>query len=278
MLGQSCATRSRPRDALQLIGRAPRPGRARGRRDPAPGEAHDPPGRRPLDVSLLARGKVELARARVICATSCSAPSRWRARPRDPPPPPTPPPATSPSSSPTRRAWCRCSAICSPRGQVHRPGGHIGVSVRRRGGRGGDRESPTTARASRPELLPRIFEPFVQASSRRKRSLGGRASGFSLVRSLLERTAARSRRGAPGLAGGATFTARLPRGEAVVAAPVTPAADQLGGAQAGPRRPSLSHPARRLTTRTRASWARYAPPRRHERGHPPPTPSRRSRR
>ncbi|TYQ18882.1 UNVERIFIED_ORG: PAS domain S-box-containing protein [Zoogloea ramigera] len=72
------------------------------------------------------------------------------------------------------------------------------------------------------ELVPRIFELFVQAARTPDRAQGGLGLGLALVRSMVELHGGRVAAASPGEGQGATFTAWLPRHQAAPqdAAPV----------------------------------------------------------
>ncbi len=61
-----------------------------------------------------------------------------------------------------------------------------------------------------PELLPRIFELFVQAEPRPDRTRGGLGIGLTLVRSIVELHGGRVSAGSPGVDRGSEFVVRLP--------------------------------------------------------------------
>jgi len=98
-------------------------------------------------------------------------------------------------------------------------GGHIHVAVARRGG-----DSVLTVADDGvgigADLLPRIFELFVQEASSLDRSRGGLGIGLSLVRRLVELHGGAVDVGSAGHGQGSTFTVRLPH----VAAGAAPAA------------------------------------------------------
>jgi PAS domain S-box-containing protein len=62
-----------------------------------------------------------------------------------------------------------------------------------------------------PELLPRIFDLFVQGERTLDRSLGGLGIGLSVAKRLIEMHGGRVTAASPGLGLGATFEIRLPR-------------------------------------------------------------------
>src|SRR5262249_57749072 len=73
------------------------------------------------------------------------------------------------------------------------PGGHIRITLARRGAEAEIRVTDDGPGIP-PDLLPRVFDLFVQADSSRGRSQGGLGVGLTLVRRL------RGRRGGAGAA------------------------------------------------------------------------------
>jgi signal transduction histidine kinase len=69
-----------------------------------------------------------------------------------------------------------------------------------------------------PDLLPHVFDVFVQGAISIDRSQGGLGIGLSLVRRLVELHGGTVSASSPGNSGGSTFEIRLPRTEAAVAA------------------------------------------------------------
>jgi signal transduction histidine kinase len=82
------------------------------------------------------------------------------------------------------------------------------------------------------DLLPHVFDVFVQGSSTLDRSQGGLGIGLSLVRRLVELHGGEIEADSKGPGGGSTFTLRLPRIEHQVAPPAPVAVD-------GVRKPNL---------------------------------------
>src|SRR5437667_7662374 len=112
------------------------------------------------------------------------------------------------------------------------PGGEITISVRRDGNQAVLAVRDTGV-GIRPELLPRVFELFVQGDRSLERSAGGLGIGLTLVRQLVELHGGTVEASSPGAGRGSTFTVRLP----VFAAP--PDADDAA-------RPATPAPARRV--------------------------------
>ena len=89
------------------------------------------------------------------------------------------------------------------------------------------------------ELLPRIFDMFVQGARRNDRPEGGLGLGLTLVRSLVALHGGRVEARSDGLGRGSEFIVRLPRVAAAAVAATTPAAPPPTGkptAAAAPRR------------------------------------------
>jgi len=83
-----------------------------------------------------------------------------------------------------------------------------------------------------PELLPHIFEPFVQGERTLERSQGGLGVGLTLVRRLVELHGGSVSALSDGPGRGSTFTIGLPRAEPPPAQPALP----FGPTRAAPRR------------------------------------------
>jgi PAS domain S-box-containing protein len=111
-------------------------------------------------------------------------------------------------------------------------GGHVGVSVSRDG-----EDAVLSVRDDGmgidPALLPRVFEPFVQADDGLPRTRGGLGLGLSLVRALVEMHGGSIRAASGGIGRGAEFVVTIPLA-AAVAPSLRPIRDALSGA--GPRR------------------------------------------
>jgi two-component system CheB/CheR fusion protein len=61
-----------------------------------------------------------------------------------------------------------------------------------------------------PDVLPHVFDLFVQANPASRRAAAGRGSGLALVRSLVECHGDRVTAASAGLRRGSEFTVRLP--------------------------------------------------------------------
>jgi CheY-like chemotaxis protein len=109
-------------------------------------------------------------------------------------------------------------------------GGTIAVAVRRDGEHAA-LSVKDTGRGISAELLPRVFELFVQGEQALDRSLGGLGLGLALVKRLAELHGGSVAAASDGPGKGATFTVRLP---AVARPRVLPPAPAR--AIAGPRR------------------------------------------
>jgi CheY-like chemotaxis protein len=90
-------------------------------------------------------------------------------------------------------------------------GGHVSVQLSRRPG---ERSAMLSIRDTgvgiEPELLPRVFEPFVQAEQNLARSRGGLGLGLALVKALVDLQEGQVSAASDGLGRGAEFTVRLP--------------------------------------------------------------------
>jgi len=102
---------------------------------------------------------------------------------------------------------------------VQRDGDHAVLSVR------------DTGVGIRPELLPRVFDLFVQADRSLERSAGGLGIGLTLVRQLAQLHGGTVEASSAGPGRGSTFTVRLP----IIAGPPD-TDDTAGPAAAGPAR------------------------------------------
>jgi PAS domain S-box-containing protein len=102
-------------------------------------------------------------------------------------------------------------------------GGHIEVALRRAGERAVVSVSDDGVGIA-PEVLPEVFELFVQADRSLDRSQGGLGIGLSLVRRLVEMHGGEVEAESAGLGRGATFRIALPRIEPPAAADAAVAA------------------------------------------------------
>ena len=89
------------------------------------------------------------------------------------------------------------------------PGGSIGLTAEREGSEAVLRVRDDGAGIS-PEILPRIFDLFVQEERSLARSRGGLGIGLTLVRALVERHDGSIEAASEGPGRGSTFTVRLP--------------------------------------------------------------------
>ncbi len=90
------------------------------------------------------------------------------------------------------------------------PGGSIHLTAGREGSEAVLRVCDNGAGIS-PELLPRVFDLFVQEERSLARSRGGLGIGLTLVRALVERHGGSIEAASEGPGRGSTFTVRLPR-------------------------------------------------------------------
>jgi signal transduction histidine kinase len=89
------------------------------------------------------------------------------------------------------------------------PGGHIWVTAEREGEEAVVRVRDTGIGVP-PDVLERVFEPFVQSDGSLARSDGGLGVGLTLVRSLIEMHGGHVDAASPGLGQGSEFVVRLP--------------------------------------------------------------------
>ena len=88
--------------------------------------------------------------------------------------------------------------------------------------------SPTTAAGIEPALLPRLFEPFMQADRTLARSGGGLGLGLVLVKGLVELHGGKVSASSAGQGQGAEFVVRLPLDAAAATARRGPAVPARG--------------------------------------------------
>ncbi len=93
------------------------------------------------------------------------------------------------------------------------PDGRIGLTVEQEGGEAVLRVRDTGIGIA-PEMLPRVFDLFVQADHADSRSQGGLGIGLTLVRNLVEMHGGTVEARSDGLAKGTEFVVRLPLGTA----------------------------------------------------------------
>jgi PAS domain S-box-containing protein len=115
------------------------------------------------------------------------------------------------------------------------PGGHIRLLVRAEGGEI-VAEVHDDGIGISPELLPRVFDTFVQAPQSAARSAGGLGIGLSLVRSFVQRHGGSVGATSPGPGRGSCFVVRLPLPEAQ---PIKGRAEPRDGGAPRPSKPSL---------------------------------------
>lgn len=96
-----------------------------------------------------------------------------------------------------------------------------------------------------PELLPRVFDAFMQADQSLERSRGGLGLGLALVKGLIELHGGSVRAESPGIGGGSTFTLYLPlEGQPM-----------LSGGEPAPEAPALVPPLHILVIEDNADGA-----------------------
>jgi signal transduction histidine kinase/CheY-like chemotaxis protein len=115
------------------------------------------------------------------------------------------------------------------------PGGRLALSARRDGSHAlievADEGIGIAA-----DMLPHIFEPFVQERQALDRARGGLGLGLAIVRSLAELHGGSVAAASPGLGAGSVFEVRIPLTEVDAAPAPSPAVDMTDG---GPRRSVL---------------------------------------
>ena len=182
-----------------------------------------------LDVSRIARGMVELKRERLRLAdvvaksVETAAPMLEQQRhelvtdvPRE----------LVVDADPARLTQVFANLLTNA-AKYTDPGGRILVAAERRG----DEIAATvtdTGRGIAADMLPRVFDLFVQERQNLDRSRGGLGLGLAIVRNLVQLHGGRVEVASPGPGLGTTFTVQLP-----CAAPT--AADAPARAEAGPR-------------------------------------------
>ncbi|HEX5269723.1 MAG TPA: response regulator [Gemmataceae bacterium] len=181
-----------------------------------------------LDVSRIARGKIELRRERIDLAALVREAAEDRravvegngltldaAVPRGP---------LWASGDRTRLAQV-VGNLLQNSAKFTDPGGRVAVrlSEDREAGRAVI-EVEDTGVGIAPDLLPRVFEMFTQAESTLERGRGGLGIGLSLVKGLAELHGGRVAAASDGPGRGAAFTVWLPLEPAPAAAPAAPGA------------------------------------------------------
>ncbi len=109
-------------------------------------------------------------------------------------------------------------------------GGRVQFELRREDGDAVIRVTDN-GRGIEPELLPRIFDLFVQGDQSIARSEGGLGIGLTLLRSLVELHHGEVEAHSDGAGRGSVFTVRLPLADRTRCADDAPAAPRRGGAQ-----------------------------------------------
>ncbi len=188
-----------------------------------------------LDVSRIARGKVELRRepaevasvvAQAIETASPLIESRRHRLTVD-----VPPTGLRVLADPARLAQV-VSNLLTNAAKYTDPGGHLRVQARAEAGQAVLQVSDDGIGLSK-ELLPQVFDLFFQARQGSDRALGGLGLGLALVRSLVELHGGTVAAESAGLGQGSVFTVRLP----LLAVDGHRAADTDGGEQLVARRP-----------------------------------------
>jgi PAS domain S-box-containing protein len=174
-----------------------------------------------LDVSRIARGKLELqkqvidVRGPIASAIEISSPlieqkgHHFQLE--------APPHTLLVNGDAPRLTQVFANVICNA-AKYTDPGGHIAVLVSQR-----DHQVVVEVRDDgigiEEELLPRVFDPFVQGQQSSDRSRGGLGLGLGLVRSLVELHGGHVEARSQGPGRGSTFTVGLPAIDRVEAVP-----------------------------------------------------------
>jgi PAS domain S-box-containing protein len=95
------------------------------------------------------------------------------------------------------------------------PGGHIRVELARQGNMALVQVSDSGVGMA-PEILPNVFDLFVQSDRTLDRSRGGLGIGLSIVKRLIEMHGGQVQAHSPGVGGGSVFEMKLPLAEAVM--------------------------------------------------------------
>ena len=177
-----------------------------------------------LDMSRVSRGRIELRRAIVAVASVVhSAVEAARplieerghkltiALPAGP---------LWVDADPTRLEQVLTNLLTNAAKYTH-PGGRIDLGAEREGDEVVVRVRDTGVGIA-PDMLPRIFDLFVQVAHPLDRSQGGVGIGLTLVRRLIELHGGTVEAFSPGLGRGSEFVVRLPAGAEASAAPAGP--------------------------------------------------------
>ncbi len=189
-----------------------------------------------LDVSRITRGMVQLRKEKVVVATVVShAVESVRPLVEAQHHTLTVLPAPRPvrvEADPTRLEQVLVNLLTNA-AKYTKQGGYITLTVERAGGEAVIRVRDNGV-GIRPDLLPKVFEPFVQSERSLDRSQGGLGIGLTLVRSLVEMHGGRVEAHSEGLNKGSEFVVRLPAlpdEQEGPAAPPEPAAAANGKAR-----------------------------------------------
>jgi PAS domain S-box-containing protein len=165
-----------------------------------------------LDVSRITRGKVELKREAVelgeVVATAIEMASPLLEARRHHLDVHVPQGGLLVEVDPDRLAQVIANLLTNA-AKYTEPGGSVSVLAGRESGEIAIRVKDSGMGIS-PELLPRVFDLFVQGQRALDRSQGGLGLGLTIVRSLVEMHGGRVRAESDGAGRGSTFTVRLP--------------------------------------------------------------------
>jgi signal transduction histidine kinase/CheY-like chemotaxis protein len=180
-----------------------------------------------LDVSRIARGVVKLNRAHVLVADviaeaiEMAAPLFEQQRhelaaevPRE----------LATDGDPERLAQVFANLLTNA-AKYTDPGGHVVVTARALGDEVEVRVSDN-GRGISPELIPRVFDPFVQEPQNLDRARGGLGLGLAIVRNVVQLHHGRIDVSSAGIGRGSTFTVYLPRVPAESIESVSPGDDR----------------------------------------------------
>ncbi len=165
-----------------------------------------------LDVSRIARGTFQIKKERIdlheVIARAIELASPLIEDRRHELEVKTPPGSISVDGDPVRLAQTFANLLTNA-AKYTDPGGHIDFVVTVGPGQV-EVEVHDRGMGIDPELLPKVFETFVQASQSVARSAGGMGIGLSLVRSFVRLHGGTVEARSPGLGRGSTFTVKLP--------------------------------------------------------------------